>query len=349
MRYHIGKICLAILLHQVPEWNRRTPPNIMLLEAVVTFTTISCSSNETYQIKTLTNSHQHPWLLLNIQNSEAVSRMTDEIGNSCEELISLLFLVIYALTLRRSKALAEQHLDMITAKADFPCCASALAAIAPALGDDGFRVFGKLLLSPQRQFFIPPAGGFMSNNMANPLQLRRGHQDLFHSYDLQIGANKFPDPKIAAILLLLSKDLSRKVRRQLQSLDLNLRNPWLQLAAYMIANHCILDSSCMDIRTYPDHRVYNMLRALSLPWYLAGGGIISRAWDKHHILNSFLGSMEPIISYPVLYSCMLSSNKNVLWLSSDSHCALHLLFNPTLPDHHLPKGWNILHNFMYWH
>ena len=276
--------------------------------------------------------------------------MTDEIGDSSrEELISLLFLIIYALTLRGSKALAEQYLVMITAKADFAFCASALTAIAPALGDDGFRVIGKLLLSPRRQFFTPPAGGSVSHNMADPPQLRHSHQDLFNSYDLHIGANEFPDPKIAAILLLLSKDLSLKVREQLQSLDLNLRNPWLQLAAYMIANHRIPDGSCMDIGPSPDHRVHSMLGALSLPWYLEDNGLIHTRLDEFCISGSFLGSMEPAISFPVLYSCILGLDEFVLPLFPDRHGALHLLFNPTLPDHHLPKGWNILRIFMYWH
>ena len=351
IRDHVSKICLAILLHQAPEWNRITPPNIMLLEAVVTFSTISRSSNGTYQIKTLTNSHQHPWLLLNIRNPEVVSRMTDETGDSSrEELISLLFLVIYALTLRGSKALAEHYLVMITAKADFAFCASALTVIAPALGDDGFRVIGKLLLSPRRQFFTPPAGGSVSNNMANPPQLRRGHQTLFNSYDLQIGANESPDPKIAAILLLLSKDLSSKVRRQLQSLNLNLRNPWLQLAASMIINRRVPDGSSMDIRPFPDHRVHNMLGALSLPWYFDEDGIIDRRGGREHrILNTFLGSMEPAISFPVLYKCIEWLDESVLPLFSDRHGALHLLFNPTMPDHHLPRGWDILRTFTYWH
>ena len=349
MRGHVSKICLAILLHQAPKWNR-VPPNIMLLEAVVTFAAISCSSNETYQMKTLTNSHQHPWLLLNLRNPEVVSRMMDEISDgSREELIFLLFLVFYALTLRGSETLAEQYLAIITPKASFAFFASVLAAIAPAQGDNGFRAIGELLLSPRTQFLTPIAGHSVSDDTSNFPQLRRSHQDLFNSYDLQLGASELPDPKIAAILLLLSKDLSSGVQWQLQSLNLNLRNPWLQLAAYMIANSRIPNRFCMDIRASPDHRVYNMLGALSLPRYFGYGSTTHRAWCERHIWTSFIGSMEPAISFLVLYSCMVSFDEFDLPLFSNYHGALHLLFNPTLPDHHFPKGWKILHKFMYWH
>ena len=348
MRGHVSKICLAILLHQAPKWNLIAPPNIMLLEAVVTFAAISCSSNETYQMKTLMDSHQHPWLLLNLRNPEVVSRIMDEIGDSSqEELIFLLFLVIYALALHGSATLAEQYLAIITPKADFAFFASVLTAIAPALGDCGFCEIGELLLSPQTQFLTPMAGHSVSDDISNFPQLRCGHQDLFNNYDLQLGASELPDPTIATILLLLSKHLSDNVRSQLQSLGPNLRNPWLQYAAYLIAERLIPDGSCLDIMTSPDQKVHNMLGALSLLRYSEGD--VYSAHDRYPSLNSFLGSTEPAICCPVLYHHKVWSDGVVPPLVRDVLGAFGILFNPTLPDHHLPKGWNILHKFMYRH
>ena len=341
----VSKMCLTILLQQAPRWNQKASPNIMLIEAVVTLAAVSCSSNETYQRKILTNSQQHPWLLLNLRDPEVIGRMIENINDSSrKDLISLLFLVLYGLFLRGSKALAVRYLAIITAKCDFLLCASALVVIAPALGDDAFFAIGGSLLAPQTQFLTAPG---VNGSMSDPPQIGLNHHSLFDNYDLQLGAGQFPDPESLAILLLLSKRLGPCVEQQLQGTDLKLRNPLLRLAANVIARHGIPDESGMDVEPFHDHRVYNMIAALSLSRYSERRVIHSTARESR-LLASFLPSrefaisslalhhyLETVISYstPPPPSCYLSG-------------AVHALFSPTLPDDYLPKGWEILHMFV---
>ena len=337
------RVFLAILLHQTPKWNWTTPPNVMLLEAVVTLSAISSSSNETYQMKTLTNSHQYPWLLFNLRNPALLKKMIDEIDDSWrEELISLLFLVIYALTLRGSTFLAEQYLAIITANADFALCASALTDIAPALGDDGFSAIGRLLLAPQVHFSTPAACYSMSNNMADLPQLSRSPQDLFSNYDCQLGTSEFPDSRIAAILLLLSKDWGFEPRWRTLHPDIELKNAWLQCAADVILPRSLPDGPHMDMWTFHDHRVQNMLAALSLLQHVNGN-------DDYHlprgIISSplFLESSEPTICCIVLCFYLDTIPPPP---SYDLSGAIHVVFNPILPNSHLFKGWEVLRVFM---
>ena len=341
MKHHVSKICLAILLHQAPKWNQITLPDIMLIEAMITFAAISCSSNEIYQLKTFTNSHQHSWLLLNLRDPDLVTRTMDEIDDDRhEELISLLFLVIYALTLRGSKGLAELYLDIITARADFAFCASALSTIAPALGDDGFRAIRELLLAPQTQFLSPTA---MSNNVSDFPQVRHSHQDLLNNYDLHLGASGSPDPKIAAILLLLFKGGNiREIGH-----DIALINPWLWCVANMLAfSGYIPHSHSMEIRSFRDCRVHNMFGALSLLQHASGLNIYDIPYPVC-FLASFLEASNPAISCPVLYHYMEFVHYNTSPPSCYFSGALHIVFNPILPSHHLPRGWGILYRFLH--
>ena len=332
---YVSKICLTILLHQAPKWNQKTPPNIMLIEAVVTLAAISCSSNETYQRKTLTNSHQHPWLLVNLREPELISRMIENINDSSrKELASLLFLVVYGLFLRGSKDLAVQYLTTITAKCDFPLCASALAGIAPALGDDAFFAIGRSLLAPQTC-------------------------SLFNNYDLLLGDSQSPDAENLAILLLLSKSLSPGVEEQLQGIDLRLKNPWLRLVANLIAQNEIFDNS--DFEPFHDHRVHNMIAALSLLRYSeAEGKVTHHTATEYHFLVSILPSRESLLLASFLPSRELAISslalrhylRTVISYSTPPppSCylsgAVHALFSPILPDDYLPKGWEILYMFV---
>ena len=329
MGHHVSKICLAILLHQAPKWNQKSSPNIVLIEAVVTLTAIACSSNETYQMKTLTNSHQHPWLLQNLRNPDHISRVIENINHSCcKELTSLLFLIIYALVLRGSDTLATQYLSIITAKFDFLFCASALTAIAPVLGDGGFEAVGRLLLAPQTQFQTPEVDGSMSDFP----HLGLSQQGLFNNYDLQLGASQFPDPKVFAILLLLSKHLGPRVERRRQVRQLG-----------------------MDISPFYDHRVHNMFAALSLQNYQEGDAPYRHTNRESLLLASFLESREPAISSLALHHYMLTvlsyddEPLRACYRSSPS-CYLpggvHAVFSPILPDHYLLKGWEILDVFV---
>jgi len=71
-------ICVGILSGQAPRWDFETRPDIVFLEAVVAFVAISCSSDVTYQRKTLNNSHQYPWLLLNLRNPELIRNVIED-------------------------------------------------------------------------------------------------------------------------------------------------------------------------------------------------------------------------------------------------------------------------------
>ena len=344
MKHHVSKICLAILLHQAPKWNEKTPPNIMLIESVVTLVAISCSSNEAYQREILTNSHEHPWLLLNLRNPGLISGMIENINCSHHNgPISLLFLVLHTLILRGSATLAKQYLAIITAKCDFLLCASALIAIAPALGDDGLSPIGGLLLAPQTQFLTPEVDAVMSDIP----QVELSHQSLFHNYDIRLGTRQFPDPNIFAILLLLSKNLGPSIIQRLQGTDLELTNPWLQLAAKVIAHLDIPDESGMDLEPFHDHRVHNMIAALSLLRY-SKGKVIHHRVRESLLLASFLPSREFIISSLTLSHYL----ETVMSYSSpppSSHClsgGMQALFSPILPDNYLPKGWKFLHDLI---
>ena len=313
----------------------------MLIEAMVTLAAISCSSNETYQRKTLTNSHRHPWLLVNLRDPELISTMIDNINDSSrKELISLLFLVLYGLFLRGSKALAVQYLAIITAKCDFALCASALAVIAPALGDDAFFAIGGSLLAPQTHFLTPEVDGSTLDPPPN-------HHSLFDNYDFQLRVSQSPDPEILAILLLLSKNLGPDIERQLESANLKMRNPGLQLVANVIARRNICDKSGMDFNLFHNHRLLNMVAALSLSRYSEGKVTHSTARESL-LLASFLPSREFVISSLALrhYLETVISHPNPPPPSCYLAGAVHALFSPILPDDYLPRGWEILHMFV---
>ena len=323
VQLHVSKMCLTILWHQAPKWNRKTPPNIMLIEAVITLAAISRSSNETYQRETLTNSHRHPWLLLNLRNPKVISGMIENMNDSSQkELISLLFLVTYGLFLRGSEDLARQYLAIILAKCNFSLCASGLVVIAPALGDDLFVVVGGLLQEPQTRH-------------------------LLKNYGLQLGASQFPDPESLAILLLLSRNLQRSVRWQLRYTGLKLKNPWLHLVASVIAQYNIPDESGMDFKGFHGHRVHNMIAALSLSRYSEGYLIHSTARESL-LLASFLPSREFIISSLALshYLETVISYSNPPPPSHYLSGAMQALFSPILPDNYLLNGWKILQMFV---
>ena len=320
---YASRICLAVLLHQVPNWNKTTPPSVILIEAVVALVAISSSSNERYQVKTLTNSRQYPWLLLNLRNPAHIRRIGDEIdGHWHVEVISILFLVIYALTLKHSKTLAKQYLAIITAKADFASCASALTIIAPALGDNGFRAIGKLLLSPGTRFSTLLASGPTLSDLSDSPHLRRGYLD----------------PKIAAVLLLLSKDLSFIAAMRHWHYWLQSRDPWIQFAVNKIARLSIFDGPRVDMWSFHDHRVRNMSAAFFLLQYVSEGDNYSIP-SGNDFLPSFLQSREPIICCAALYYSISLVPSPPSYDFSD---AIYVVFNPKLPHHHLAKGWDTL-------
>lgn len=102
--------------------------------------------------------------------------------NYHKQLISLLFLVIYALIYRGSYPLAIQYFTITTAKCDLPLYTSALTAIAPAMRDAGLSAIGRMLLAPQRQS--------LTSKIGNPLfhKERTVQEELLRNYDYQLGA-----------------------------------------------------------------------------------------------------------------------------------------------------------------
>ena len=147
--------------------------------------------------------------------------------------------------------------------------------------------------------------------------------------------------------MLLSKDLDHYVLSQLQDLNLKLKNPWLQLVANVITYRDIPHGSCLDIRLFPDRTVHNMFAAFSLLQYADEDGDCYAAGESL-FLPSFLESKEPVICIASLYSYMemvySKPPPQTFYLSG----AVHVVFNPTLPNHHLDKGWYILFGFADW-
>jgi len=335
-------ICLGILSWQAPKWSDGTSPDIVLLEAVVAFAAISCSSDGTYRRKILNNTRQYPWLLLNLRSPDIFSRMIKDAPKSChKQLISLLFLVCYALLWRKQRHLAAQYLAIITEKNDFHLYISALTTIAPAIGDIGLSTIGGMLMAPRTRFLT-----LISNDY---IQLQEHYFQeewlLLNIYDRRLGDRENPDPNMFAMLLLLAKQLPSSVVKRLHHLDLNLKNPWLKLAARVIARLDIPDGSSMNMGSFHDHRVHNMIAALSMRRY-------ADAKPTHYteslLLASFLESRELAVSSLALgyYIQTILSYSDP---SAPSYCvsgAVHAVFNLLLPDHQLQMGWNILDMFV---
>ena len=83
--------CLSILMDSDAIWTPLNPPDIVLLEAVVTLIAISCSPDRAIRRNILSSSRDHPWLLLNIQNTNPISTLGVSSGSdNQEQLTSLL-------------------------------------------------------------------------------------------------------------------------------------------------------------------------------------------------------------------------------------------------------------------
>jgi hypothetical protein len=333
-------ICLAILLDQSPTWNNNNPPDIVLLEAVVTLAAMSCSPNRADKLDILTSNRKYPWLLLNIRNPNLISTMFEGTPSEYhEQLISLLFLVVYALIYRDSKPLAVQHFTIITAKGYLPLYTSALTAIAPSINDDGLSAIGRMLVAPQTQELIPIIRGSIF------YEGRTVQEELLKNYDNQLGASEDPDPNIFAILLMLSKHLSPYTIARLQKMKLKLKNPWLRLAASVVAQLDISDGSGVPIGLFYDHRVHNMIAALSLLRYTEGK---VAQYTESLLLASFLESRELAISSVALEYYMKTTipHSGPSAPSRYLFSAVPAVFNFILPEHQLWIGWKILDIFV---
>ena len=337
------EICLAILSDHCPKWSYNNPPDIVLLESVVTLLAISCSPDGGNGRNILTNSRENPWLLLNIRNPNLIfTFFACTHSDRREGLVSLLFLIVYALMYRRSYPLAVQYFTFITVEGDLPLYASALTAIAPFIRDDGLIAIGRMLVAPQTQQLTPIMETPRFVHSFTPITFS---EELFKNYDRQLGASGHPDPYFFAILLVLRKGpFTLKIlgmKRDYQEL----KNPWLRLAARVLARLDNPDGSGVPIGSFHDHRVHNMIAALSLLRYTEGK---VTQYTESLLLSSFLESREFSISSIALeyYMKTTTSYSDHSAPSGYLFRAVHSVFNVMLPDHQLQKGWPILETFV---
>ena len=170
-------------------------------------------------------------------------------------------------------------------------------------------------------------------------------EELLKNYDNQLDSNENPDPNMFAILLMLSADLPSDTIHQLQSLDLEIKNHRLRLAARIVARLDIPDGSGVPLDLFYGHKVHNMIAALSLPRYTEGR---VTQYTESLLLASFLESRELVISSVALeyYMKTTISNSDPLAPSCYLSTAVSAAFNFTLPHHQLRMGWSILEIFL---
>ena len=333
-------ICLPMLMNYASKWHYFNPPDVILLEAVVTLAATSCSSDKANLRSILTSSHEHPWLLLNIRNPNLTSALFEGTPSSNhKQLISLLFLVVYALIYRRSYPLAVRYFTVITAKRDLPLYASALTAIAPAMMDAGLSVIGRMLVAPRTQSLTQIFRRFGLYDERTALEV------IFYNYDERLGVGENPDANIFAILLMLSKNLLSSAIQAPRGLILQLKNPWLRLAARLAVRLDIPDGSGVPMDLFHDHRVHNMIAALSLLRYT--GGTVTQ-YTESLLLASFLRSRELAISSVALeyYMKTAISHSDPSAPSRYLSTTVSAVFNFTLPNRQLWLGWAMLDIFV---
>jgi hypothetical protein len=333
-------ICLAILSNHAPQWDDKRAHDPFLLEVVITLAAMSCSPKRADRLHILTSSREYPWLLQNIRNPALFSNWFENTPSDYhQQLISLLFLVIYALICRRSYALAVHYLTIITAKGDLPLYTFSLTAIASGMRDNRLSAISRMLVVSRRQELTPEICYSMVNR--EPVF----PEELLQNYDLQLGASENPDPNLLAIVFMLSKTVPSDTMEGLKSVNLELENPWLRLAASVVARLDIPDGSGLPIRSFYDHRVHNMIAALSLLRYSQG---MVTQYTEFLLLESFLELRELPISSTALGYYMKTAI-SYPGPPAPSHClsaAVSGAFNFILPDHLLWMGWTLLDIFV---
>ena len=331
-------ICIAILSNQ--SYAEST-----FLEAVVTLAAVSCSPEYANRQHILTSSREYPWLLRNLRNPTLFANWFDDIPSDYhQQFTSLLFLVICALQHQESYPLAVQYLTVITSKGTLPLYTSALTAIAPYMRDYSLSAIIRMLVAPQTQDLIPIIMRydksyrrriFREKLLENYLKL----EELLENYDLQLGASETPDPNVLAIVFMLSKYVPS------DTMNLELKNPWLRLAARVVAGQDIPDGLGLLMGSFHDHRVQNMIAALSLRRYT--DETVSQ-YTEFVLLGSFLESRELSISSVALeyYMKTAISYPGPPVPSYYLSAAVSATFNFILPDHLLWMGWELLATFL---
>jgi len=326
-------ICLAVLSND-------SYPDASFLEAVVTLAAVSCSPEHANRLQILTSSREHPWLLRNIRNPALFTNWFEDIpSDHHKQLICLLFLVTQALIWRESYSLAAQYITVITAKGDLPLYSSALTAIATAMAENITSGIIRMLVAPQTQDLTRIIRYSMDYGE------RFFQEELLENYDLQLGASEIPDPNFLAIVFMLSKHVPSDTIEGLRNVVPKLKNPWLRLAARVVARLDIPDGSDLSMGSFYDHRVHNMIAALSLLRYTQGK--VSQ-YTEFVLLESFLDSRELCITSVALeyYMKTTISYPAPPAPSYSLSAAVSAAFNFILPDHSLWMGWAILDTFM---
>jgi len=335
------EICLAILSNRASELGGDHFRDMELLEAVVTLAAMSCSLRPNrLRSRIPTDSDSLPWVFQNAQNPALFANWFEDTPSDYhKQLISLLFLVVSAFIRRDSYLLAAQYLTVITAKGDLPLYTSALTAIAPVMGVGILSAISILLVMPQTQELT-------SMTLYSMIFGAHNHQDeLLENYDLQLGANENPDPNILAIVFMLTKQVPSYTVEGSKDVILGLKNPWLRLAARVVARLDIPDGSGLPMGSFYDHRLHNMIAALSLLRYTQG---TITHYTESHLLESFLESRELSISSTALEYYMKTTTfypgppAPSYYLST----AVSAVFNFILADHPLWMGWTILDVFL---
>jgi hypothetical protein len=333
-------ICLAILLGHAPRWIDTRYLDYVLLEAVITLAAMSCSPEAADRLHILTSSWEHPWLLQNARNPALFANwFEDTPSNYHQQLVSLLFLVISAFICRGPYPLAAQYLTVITARGDLALYTSALSAVASALGDNRLSATIRMLVVPHTQELTPTIRYSMLHG-ENVFQ-----EELLKNYDLQLGASENPDPNFLAIVFMLSKRISSDTIEGLKNVNLELKNPWLRLAARVVARLDIPDGQGLPMGSLYDHRINNVIAALVLLRYTHG---TVTQFTEFLLLESFLESRELSISSTAL-EYYIQTAISYPSPPAPSYClsaAVSAAFNFILPDHLLWMGWEILDRFV---
>jgi len=202
-----------------------------------------------------------------------------------------------------------------------------------------FSAIIRMLLAPQTQDLIPIIRYAIDDGE------RSFQEELLENYDLQLGASETPDPNFLAIVFMLSKHITSDTIEALKDVNLELKNPWLRLAARVVARQGIPDGSRLLMGSFHDHRVQNMIAALSLLQYTQG--TVSQ-YTEFLLLGSFLESPELCISSVALEYYMKTA-MSYPCPPAPSYClsaVVSATFNFILPEHLLGMGWELLVIFL---
>ena len=144
---------------------------------------------------------------------------------------------------------------------------------------------------------------------------------------------------------MLSKHIPSGTIEGSENVNLEFKNPWLRLAARVVARLDIPDGSGLLVGPFHDHRLHNMIAALSLLRYTQG---MITQYTELHLLESFLESRELSISSVALEYYMKTTISYPGPLTPP-HClstAVSVVFNFILADHPLWMGWTMLDIFL---